>query len=264
LQAEHREINTPLSGGIPKFLKILTGILIVMFPVGIFIMSSEFGKQYLWTTTVFLALEAIIMFLVLTRLSGILSSGISFIIIFSASFLVEWWGVNSGIPFGNYYYTEVLQPKLYGVPLAIMFAWFAVSSSCLVWAKYMFKGSHYTAAVISAALILASDILLEPFASFVNNFWMWGSNKIPLQNFIIWFILGFIFSLALSLMPGRKTGSAPAMMKIPVIIIVINILNFSIVNLSHGYYILTAVGLLIFAVIAIPPIILKTKPSQPA
>jgi len=231
-----------------------------MFPIGILIMSTTFGKQYLWTTTIFLGLEALIMLLVLRQLSGIISSFLSFTIIFAVSFWVEWWGVNTGILFGNYIYTDVLQPKLLGVPIAIMFAWFAVSSSCFAWVTYIFKGnSLFTIALVSTSLILASDILLEPFASFVNNFWMWESFKIPVQNFITWFVLGFTFSLMLSFLLKRKNDAGSSIMKIPLVIMIINILNFSIVNLANGYYMLTLIGLIIFGIIIIPAVLLKAK-----
>ncbi len=234
-----------------------------MFPVGVFIMLTSYGKQYLWTTTIFLGLEALIMFFVLTRLSGLFPALISAIIIFTGSFFVEWWGVNTGFPFGNYIYTDTLQPKLYGVPIAIMFAWFAVSSSCLIWVTYIFKGnSLYTIALVSASLILAADILLEPFASFVNNFWMWDSYKIPGQNFIAWFVLGFIFSLILSFLLREKNDDDISVVKIPLVIIIINVLNFSIVNLANGYYVLTLIGLVIFGIIIIPAVLMKAKRKQ--
>jgi bisanhydrobacterioruberin hydratase len=234
-----------------------------MFPVGIFIMSTTFGKQYLWTTTIFLGLEALIMFLVLRQLSGLFTSFLSMVIIFIISFFAEWWGVNTGTLFGNYTYTDVLQPKLFDVPVAIMFAWFTVSTSCLILITYIFKGnSLFTIALVSASLILASDILLEPFASFVNNFWMWESFKIPVQNFITWFLLGFIFSLMLSFALRRKNDHDSSVVKIPLVIIIINVLNFSIVNLANGYYVLTFIGLVIFGIIIIPAVLLKIKRKQ--
>ncbi|WP_175266944.1 carotenoid biosynthesis protein [Acidiplasma cupricumulans] len=35
------------------------------------------------------------------------------------SLLIEIIGVNSGYPFGRYYYTSLLGPRIYGVPYAI-------------------------------------------------------------------------------------------------------------------------------------------------
>lgn len=267
MQAEQQatKITPADNSAIPKFLKILTGILIVMFPVGIFLMFTEFGKQFLWTTTVFLGLQAVIMFIVLLKLADSLSVTISAAAIFLFSFFLEWWGVNTGIPFGHYYYTEVLQPKLYGVPIAIAFAWFVVSSSSMLLVRFLMRGAADIAvAFISASLILAVDLLLEPFAAFVNNFWEWDSIQIPPQNFISWFILGFIFSFGLTKLLKWKnhpdeTASYEAVSKIPFIIVSINILNFSIINLANSYFMLTGLGLMIFAIVLTTGYFSRTK-----
>lgn len=252
MQAEQQEINSPARGSsaVPKFLKILTGILIVMFPVGIFLMFTEFGKQYLWTTTLFLGLQAVIMFFVLIKLADTLSASISLAVIFLFSFFVEWWGVNTGFPFGQYYYTEVLQPKLSGVPIAIAFAWFVVSSSSLLLVRFLLRGASGIAiSFVSASLILAVDMMLEPFAAFINNFWEWDSTVLPPQNFIAWFVLGFIFSFGLNKLLKWKSETNTKLLILPVIIIIINILNFSVVNLANSYYLLTGLGLMIFAIV---------------
>ncbi len=271
MQAEHQANSSPENTGpgdapasflgtSSKFLKLLTWILIVMFPVGLFIMFSGFGKQFLWTTTIFLGLEALLMFLVINQNWGLVRAAGSALVIFTVSLLVEWYGVSSGIPFGNYIYTDVLQPKLFGVPIAIAFAWFTVTSaSMLAVRSLLYSSSALAISFISASLILATDILLEPFASFVNGFWIWEFNKIPLQNFLSWFGLGFIFSLVLNKLLNPKRHTAPV---IPVIIIVINILNFSIVNIANGYYMLSAAGLIIFAVIIIPSLVFRTKQAK--
>lgn len=260
LQAE-QEINQPVQYlNTPRNLKILTGILVVMFPVGLFIMSTEFGRQYLWTTTIFLGLEALIVFFILTRLSGLLPSILAAIIIFLASLFVEWWGVNTGFPFGVYSYPDILQPKLFGVPASIAFAWFVVTASSYITAKYLINtGSAFTIALVSASLVLATDILLEPFASFVNGFWIWESYKMPLQNFAAWLVIGFIFSLCLSKIVKFRSPADKGSISITFLVILINILNYSVINILHGYYILTAIGLLIFAAIIVPAVFIKSK-----
>lgn len=259
MQAEHQEGNiTGANFRTPKFLKLLTGILLVMFPVGLFIMFSGMGKQFLWTTTIFLGLEAIIMLFLLIKISDMLSAISGAVIILFISFFIEWYGVNTGLPFGSYAYTDVLQPKLYGVPVAITFAWFVVTSSSLVVSKY-FGGSGFSIAFISGALILATDVLLEPFASFVNSYWQWESFRIPIQNFLAWFVLGYLFSLSLNKVLKWNSGISLAKITIPSIIISINVINFSIVNLANSYYVLTITGLMIFIIVIGSAVFFKPK-----
>ena len=232
-------------------LKFLTGLLIVMTLVGFFIMLTEFGREYLWTTTIFLGLEALITFIVLIHLAETVTVIIVSSIIFLASYLIEWWGTNTGFPFGLYSYTGVLKPLVNGVPLAISMAWFVVAANSLLAARY-FLGSSSPAAVVIAAsvFILATDILLEPFASFANNYWVWDRGTIPMQNFGAWLLLGVVFAFTLNgLLKWRGNfGKQKKLLRIPIVIICINIINFSVVNIVNGYYALTLVGLLSFGV----------------
>lgn len=235
-------------------VKLLTGLLLVMFPVGFIIMFTESGKPYLWTTTIFLGLETLILFIILTKLADLLSVVITTAVIFMASWFIEYWGVTSGFPFGNYTYSHVLSPLIGGVPLAIMFAWFTVTSSSLLTARFLLKGSsEISAVVIASVFILATDILLEPFASFINNFWVWRGSVIPVQNFGAWLAVGLMFSAAVSrLIKWDNIKSCSSLnYKIPVVILIINILNFSAVNIAHGYYIITFLGVMMFAVPAV-------------
>jgi putative membrane protein len=267
LQAEHPANNIPPAANsntaipdlkIPKYLKLLTGLLLIMSPVGIFMMFTGYGRQFLWTTTLFLGLQAVIMFLVLVRLAGFKKTAVTALIILIASFFTEWWGSNTGLPFGHYTYTDVLMPQIYGVPVAITFAWFAVTSSSFITVKYLlWKVSVFTVVFVSAVFVLATDILLEPFAAFVNNFWRWDTNQIPMQNFAAWLGLGMIFSIIMIKILKWKREFRLNDLYVPAIIICINVLNFSIVNIANGYYILTVVGLGILAVIVFSALFIK-------
>lgn len=228
---------------------MLTWVLVIMFPVGFLIMFTGFGRQFLWTTTIFLGLQALIMFLLLGKISSYAPAAVSAFFVFILSFLIEWWGVNTGFPFGIYTYTDILQPKIFGVPLAITFAWFSVTSGSLVIAKYFeFNSGTVMAAFISSVLILSTDILLEPFASFINNYWQWSFSKIPVRNFAAWLIIGFCFSLLLNKLIKWKSPVDANMVFIPSLIFAINILNFAVVNILFGYYIITAIGLMMISV----------------
>ena len=223
-----------------------------MFPVGFIIMFTTFGSEYLWTTTIFLGLEALITFIILVKSADLLSVVITSAIIFMASWFIEYWGVTTGFPFGMYAYSHVLSPLIGGVPLAITFAWFTVTANSLLAARYLLKGYNEISAVLIAAIfVLATDILLEPFASFVNNFWVWQSQAVPIQNFISWFVIGIIFIFTLSqLIKWHTVQKDNSLMSIiPLIIMAINIINFSVVNIVNGYYFLTITGLVIFIVV---------------
>jgi uncharacterized membrane protein len=139
-----------------------------------------------------------------------------------------------------------------GVPLAISFAWFVVAANSLLAAKYFLGNSSSMAAIImSSVIVLSTDILLEPFASFVNNFWLWQGGSIPMQNFASWLIIGLVFTTAINSLIKWKSDfeTQKKVLTFPLIIIVVGVFNFSVVNIVYGYYVLTIVGLLSFAVI---------------
>jgi len=244
-------------------LKILTLLLAVMFPFGLIIMLTDFGSWYLWTTTFFICLQALILFILLNNACGVSASVMPAVIIIIFSFFIEFTGVRSGYPFGNYSYSEILVPQVLGVPLAIAFAWFSVTvSSYLIAAGIYGKTGAFSISLISSALIFSTDILLEPFASFVNGFWIWDSGKIPIQNFISWLVIGFLFSLVLSLFikPEKLQALSPFSKKIPYIILTVNVLNFLALIVINGYLFMSVVGTtIIIFILFLLPVIAKNE-----
>src|SRR5689334_3279590 len=117
-----------------------------MFPAGLIIMLTDFGKPFIWTTTIFLGLQALALFFVITRLSYPGFSAISAALIMFLSFAIEHVGLNSTYPFGNYVYASSLPPLFFGVPLAISFAWYSVTISSLLVVKFFLPGVNSFAA----------------------------------------------------------------------------------------------------------------------
>ena len=235
-------------------LKTLTVILAVMLPAGLVIMLTPFGTDFIWTTSIFLFLQAVILFIILYSLIGFLRTAIVTAVILLLSFFIEYIGVNTSYPFGSYTYQAILSPSYAGVPAAIAFAWYSVVVSSYFAVSSLFPGTGALAAgFIASVLILAVDIMLEPFASFINGFWVWDSGSIPLINFISWWILGLLFCLVLSLFvpPAKIRELNPSPRKIPYFIIIVNIINFLVINLVHGYILITLAGFSIIVLLTL-------------
>ncbi len=115
-----------------------------------------------------------------------------FLISYFISFIIEIIGVNTGIPFGNYYYTDILGEKFLGVPLAIPFLW----SSLLYFTSIAGNFNIYK----SSALMLFLDLSFDP--RFSMHLWHWVNKGIyfgvPLTNFFGWFISSLIIFLILN------------------------------------------------------------------
>lgn len=123
------------------------------------------------------------------------------------TWLAEFIGHSTGLPFGFYHYTDVLQPQVGGVPLLIPVAWFMLLPSSWVMAQMIVGDptkslSHRLAFIaMSAVALTAWDLFLDP--QMVGwNFWQWDQPGayfgIPLQNYAGWLIVAAIVTAAVN------------------------------------------------------------------
>ncbi len=122
-------------------------------------------------------------------------------IAFMFGFLIEIAGVSSGLIFGEYYYGEVLGPKIKGTPLMIGVNWVMLIYCCgAALSRFFPKRNIYFKSFIGALALVSLDILIEPVAMYYE-FWYWGDNNIvPLQNYVAWFMISFILLMVFHLL----------------------------------------------------------------
>ncbi|MBR9998551.1 MAG: carotenoid biosynthesis protein [Cyclobacteriaceae bacterium] len=114
--------------------------------------------------------------------------------IMAGGFAVEVIGVETGMLFGHYSYGDTLGIRLLNVPLLIGVNWFIlVFSSGMI--SRLLKVNRFWRALFAASLMVALDVSLEPVA-IAFDFWSWENNIIPLQNYVLWFIVSLIFHWA--------------------------------------------------------------------
>ena len=121
------------------------------------------------------------------------------------SFGIEWLGVQTGEIFGAYLYGQMLRPSISGVPISIGCAWFVmlIASTAVaqkIAPKSLAEGSRFKLAFLVALLMVCFDLLMEP-AAVKLDYWTWMNNRPPLQNYLVWFGLSFIFATV-----GLQTG----------------------------------------------------------
>jgi putative membrane protein len=117
--------------------------------------------------------------------------------IFIISIIIEIIGVETGAVFGVYQYGDVLTPFIGSVPMAIGFAWINILLPSLVMAKFLIhsttKKSSYLIAILTGIFMVFFDFIMEPSA-IVLGYWNWAGDSIPIQNYVVWFVLGTIFA----------------------------------------------------------------------
>jgi uncharacterized membrane protein len=196
-----------------QYIMILTGISIVLILLNVALgmripFKVDFLLFYVLGLMVFVTWHS-----VLTK--GWRRSLIMFIASFVVAFTAEAMGVNFGLVFGKYYYTEVLGVQLFGVPLLAALAWepivyaaFCISDlvSPLVSGLPGVSGlrpSIIWPAVIGALATTAWDMMIDPIAV-SQGWWVWVeggpyvpyvANGVPIQNFIGWLVVAFSINL---------------------------------------------------------------------
>jgi putative membrane protein len=121
----------------------------------------------------------------------------SFLIFIIIAFLTGYWievaGVATGLIFGKYQYGNTLGFKILEVPLLIGTNWviltYITGAFCYHW-----KIPFWLKALTASAFMVLLDILIEPVA-IAHDFWHWFGQPIPLQNYLAWFVIGFILQI---------------------------------------------------------------------
>jgi uncharacterized membrane protein len=103
---------------------------------------------------------------------------------------IEYCGTTTGLPFGEYRYTDHFGPMLGAVPLTIPLAWQVVLTNALFVVRAVIpNASQVTEAILAGALCTLYDFVLEPFATTVKHYWNWHEGNVPPLNYVAWFVL---------------------------------------------------------------------------
>ena len=119
--------------------------------------------------------------------------------------LLENTSILTGFPFGHYYYSSGLGPKLFLVPLVIGVAYFSTGYLAWTLATILVGGlrrgssalTTFAVPFIAAFLMVFWDLCLDPTASTVHHTWIWeqggGYFGVPLTNYLGWFLTVYVF-----------------------------------------------------------------------
>jgi uncharacterized membrane protein len=146
------------------------------------------------------------------------SIGVFMIVTAIVSNILENSSILTGFPFGNYYYTDSLGPKIALVPFFISLSY--ISFGYLGWVIATLLVSEVrrkttvlmTVAVplVASFVMVAWDFSLDPIASTINHAWIWkqggGYFGVPFSNYIGWSFTVYVFFQLFALYQ-RKRGS---------------------------------------------------------
>lgn len=119
--------------------------------------------------------------------------------------VLERAGTATGVPFGDYRYTDALSPRVAGVPLAVVLAWWAMAVPAREVAARI-VGAGPARVAIGAVALTAWDVMLDP-QMVVEGYWVWEGGglwrDVPLSNYGGWLVASAVVMVALDrLLPG--------------------------------------------------------------
>jgi putative membrane protein len=142
---------------------------------------------------------------------------------FALTLFLEILGVATGAVFGNYTYGPTLGISILGVPLLIGINWTLIIMGTATLVERLTDNSWLVASG-TAAITVVFDWIMEPVA-IALDYWWWSSTTIPLQNYIAWFVIAFVFAMIFSRMKLKTASSIPSQ------IVVVQALFFSLLRL---------------------------------
>jgi uncharacterized membrane protein len=139
--------------------------------------------------------------------------GISVFVVFCLGFgtFAESVSLRTGFPFGHYYFTEVMGPKIFQLPVLLALAYLGIGYVAWIlallilgYADKPIRGTSTLVLPLLASLIMAAwDLSMDPDWSTLDRAWIWQNGGayfgVPVSNFFGWFFTAFIYYLAFAL-----------------------------------------------------------------
>ncbi len=111
-------------------------------------------------------------------------------------FSIEVAGVATGKIFGVYAYGDIMGPKAYQVPLLIGFNWAVVVYLVNeLTGRYLSRMPLLVRTSLAALIPTLLDVIIEPVA-IQTGMWHWYGDVPPLQNYLVWYAVSWLLSLA--------------------------------------------------------------------
>lgn len=163
-------------------------VIAVFHFVGILLLGGPWSSDFVMLTPLNLLLLSVVYLITSDKVKRPLLYALPALM----GFLVEMLGTNTGFPFGEYSYSSILGPGLLGTPFLIGVLWWVLLRSF----NDVFSRISSNKTMISLATglgMLLLDIFIEPVAIGLG-FWEWQAAEVPLENYMAWFVLSFVFT----------------------------------------------------------------------
>jgi uncharacterized membrane protein len=136
--------------------------------------------------------------------------------------LLESLSLRTGFPFGHYYFTDLMGPKLFQLPVLLALAY--VGMGYLSWVVGLLILGHHDEPLngrrviflplVASFVMVAWDLSMDPVWSNLDHAWVWKNGGsffgVPVSNFFGWFLTVYLFYQAFALyLRGRTVPPLP-------------------------------------------------------
>jgi putative membrane protein len=196
----NRHIQEKKAGILP-----LHWLLIAFF----FLITASSGFIYSPATKDMIPIVFVISLFIAVCLHGIARYGLKHLIVF---FLITWivshffeaLSIQTGFPFGHYFYDQLVGPRLFQVPLIIMPAYFSMGYVSWILSNILLEQYGHKLVgkqifyipFIAAFIMVIWDVCMDPIASTIASLWAWKEGGsyygVPMQNYFGWFLVVYL------------------------------------------------------------------------
>lgn len=180
-------------------------ILTALFFVVTVVSSFDFGPTINWIMPL-LSVSSLFSAICLHGVQryGVKNMVVFFIITWLISHFFEALSIYMGFPFGHYRYDKLAGPRIFDVPLIIMFAYFSMAylswilSNALQqqYAKKLRGINVFLIPFVATFIMVMWDLCMDPLSSTIGSLWVWKNGGsyfgVPLQNYFGWFFVVYL------------------------------------------------------------------------
>jgi uncharacterized membrane protein len=179
--------------------------LIVVFLLVSIISSFDWGP----VVNMIVPVLSVITLFIVSWLHGSVRYGaknmtIFFLITWLVSHSFEVLSIQTGFPFGHYYYDRLGGPRIFQVPIVIMFAYFSMAYLSWTLSRVLLRQysqkltptKFFLVPLIASFIMVMWDLCMDPLSSTIASLWVWKEGGayfgVPLQNYFGWFLVVYI------------------------------------------------------------------------
>lgn len=201
----------PKTSAARSFPRLLVVACAFLFVSGYFVVRFPDVEGAEYASYGFNLLIALPAFVALVHQFGAARGAATLVAVSVFGYLIEGFGVATGVPYGEFYYGSAMGPTILGlVPYLLPLSYVPLVIGAV--AMVSGAGSPLRRILLGGLLLVVIDGVLDPGAVALG-FWIWPGGGpyygVPLSNYGGWLISGLIASALVTLIGGRRLADQP-------------------------------------------------------